>query len=80
MYKIGLFGIVGLALLSGCSGTGSVGQSSSSGITISDASGNYGDSGSALAEAHCAKFGKIAVFEASTRGRGFARKYTYLCK
>ena len=79
MNKILIFGILGLALLPACSGTGKTGQSNSSGVTISDATGGFGDSGSALAEAHCAKYGKIAVFASST-GSGFARKYTYLCK
>lgn len=77
MYKIGFFGILGLALLSGCAGSGKVVQSNTAGVTVTE--NNFGDNGSTVAEAHCAKFGKIAVYESRTKGR-FAPKYTYLCK
>ena len=62
-----------------CAGTGAIQQGNENAVTVLDRAGGYGDSGASLAAAHCAKFGKVAVYEGDT-GPMVARRISYLCK
>jgi hypothetical protein len=73
-----IFGLMSLFLVA-CAGTGEVQQANENAVTVLDRAGNYGDAGASLAATHCAKFGKVAVFEAAT-GPWVARRLSYLCK
>jgi len=66
-------------LLVACSGTGSIQQANETAVVVLDRAGGYGDRGAELASEHCAKYGKVAVFESATGG-GLARRISYLCK
>jgi len=72
---IGLFAITTVA----CSGTGSIQQANEDAVVVLDRAGGYGDRGAELASEHCAKYGKVAVFESAT-GSNVARRISYLCK
>ncbi len=62
-----------------CAGTGAIQQGNENAVNVLDHAGNYGDSGASLAATHCAKYGKVAVYEGET-GSLFAARISYLCK
>ena len=66
-------------LVVACSGTGSIQQANETAVVVLDRAGGYGDRGAELASEHCAKYGKVAVFESAT-GSNIARRISYLCK
>jgi len=66
------------AFLVACGSTGKIQQGNENAVTILDRAGGFGDQGAALAAEHCAKYGKVAVFESAT-GPNPARLNSYLC-
>ena len=62
-----------------CAGTGAIQQANENAVTVLDRAGNYGDAGASLAATHCAKYGKVAVYEGHT-GPWVARRISYLCR
>jgi len=72
---IGLFAIATAA----CSGTGAIQQANETAVVVLDRAGGYGDRGDEIASEHCAKYGKVAVFESAT-GSNIARRISYLCE
>lgn len=76
--RLFLIGVI-FVLISACSGTGAIQQANESAVVVLDRAGGYGDSGAEVASEHCAKHGKVAVFESATGG-GLARRISYLCK
>lgn len=73
-----LVGMISI-LATACSGTGAIQQANENAVVVLDRTGGYGDRGAELASEHCAKYGKVAVFESAT-GSNVARRISYLCK
>ena len=73
-----IFGLMSLFSVA-CAATGEVQQANENAVTVLDRAGGFGDEGASLAATHCAKFGKVAVFESAT-GASVSRRISYLCK
>jgi len=66
--------------LTACADSAStVRQANENAITIMNRAGGFGDRGASVAETHCAKYGKVAVF-VSWVGPTPSRRYTYTCQ
>lgn len=70
--------LTGVLVVAGCTGGSSTVQANENAITIKNYAGGFGDEGASVAEAHCASYGKVAVFQSAT-GPNTHRKFTYLC-
>ena len=65
--------------LTACTSSGTIKEANSNAVVVLDRAGNFGDSGSAVASEHCAKYGKVAVYY-SGHGSPMARLSSYLCR